>query len=58
MKAKYHSGKAQRPQTPKQAKLFRQLAEFSGELDRTADARDIRMNRHRPAPAELLPMVF
>gem|GEM_PF-4989850 len=46
------------PLNPQQCKLYRQLAYFAKDLDRLPDAREARSNRLRPAPQELLPMVF
>jgi len=43
---------------PQQCQLYQQLAYFAKDLDRLPDAREARSNKLRPAPQELLPMVF
>jgi hypothetical protein len=58
MKNNNQEGRVQRPSNQKRAQLHKQVAAFGAELDRQRDARDIRRDRLRSAPAELLPMVF
>jgi hypothetical protein len=42
----------------RQGQLYQQLTEYSKELNRLADARDVSRNKLCSAPPELLPMVF
>ncbi|MES2063375.1 MAG: hypothetical protein V4456_15720 [Bacteroidota bacterium] len=46
------------PLNQQQCKLYQQIAHFANDLDRLPDAREARLNKLRPAPQELLPMVF
>jgi len=57
MKNKISTGKVT-PVNPQQCKCYQQLSHFVNDLDRLPDAREARTNKLRPAPQELLPMVF
>ncbi|MES2111900.1 MAG: hypothetical protein V4577_24295 [Bacteroidota bacterium] len=57
MKTTATTGKVQAV-TPQQCKRYQQLKQFSNDLDRLPDAREARTNKLRPAPQDLLPMVF
>jgi hypothetical protein len=58
MNSAIQQGRVSALQSKRQAQLYQQLTEYSKELNRLADARDVSRNKLCSAPLELLPMVF
>lgn len=52
-----HKGQISKPDK-QQCQLYQQIEQFVSALNRLPDAREVRQNKPRSAPQDILPMVF
>lgn len=51
-------GSIRLPKTKQQWKLYQQIGKLAAGMDRLPDVQEVKKNRPRTAPQDLLPMVF